>query len=189
MTTKDSINMKKEIIKICLLILVTNFVSPLNIAKGKAMGKIDHQLHHSVHVPQKENNNKWTKISEWKDLNYANSGKYILYQEQNTRKWAIDFIIYGGTIRFNCQKRIVKNSNEYLCHEPYDALGEGWNTFYLSKGSTIYIIQDVDVNEDDKGMYQVTGILIIQNQNHARIFMNDSPKGRRHFMLYATLTR
>ena len=161
MTTKDSINMKKEIIKICLLILVTNFVSPLNIAKGKAMGKIDHQLHHSVHVPQKENNNKWTKISEWKDL----------------------------TIRFNCQKRIVKNSNEYLCHEPYDALGEGWNTFYLSKGSTIYIIQDVDVNEDDKGMYQVTGILIIQNQNHARIFMNDSPKGRRHFMLYATLTR
>lgn len=171
-----------------MLIIAINFIPPLNIAEGEAMEKREHQIAHNTYVPQ-NSNNKWIKISEWKDLNYGDSGKYILYQEKGTGKWAIDFIIYSGTIKFNCQKHTVKNNNEYLCLESYDDLGERRNAFYLPKGSTIYIIQNVDVNEDDKGLYQVTGILTIQDQNHARIFMNDSPKGRKYFMLYATLVR
>lgn len=131
--------------------------------------------------------NEWTKIKEWNDLSYGDGGKYILYKSNNTDNLMIEFVLHGNPLQFQCQKYVVKANNEFLCHEPSDTPGGGRGDFYLAQGSSIYIIQNVDESVDDKGPYQVTGLLVMLDEKHARIFMNDTSKGRNYFMLYSAL--
>lgn len=137
-----------------------------------------------------ENMSEWEKIGEWKDLSYGNGDKYILYKNKASEEMAIDFVINGVTLQYPCKKYVVKSDKEFLCHEPSDTPGGGRGDFYLQKGSTIYVIQVGNGVQalDDKGYYDVTGLLVIIDKKRARIFMdNYAAKGRGYFMLNAAL--
>ena len=141
----------------------------------------------TIGTTDNKNGTKWHKIKEWHDLSYGDGGKYILYQEAGNDDMMIEFVQYDAPLSFPCKKYTIQHNNEFLCHEPFDTPGGGRGDFYLAKGSTIYIIQNVGNNIDAQGEYQVIGLLVMTRENVARIFMNDSQNGRNYFMLYAAL--
>ena len=131
----------------------------------------------------------WNKINEWKSTIYGKYGKkdrynYVLYKDNESERMKIELPMYDYVFSYDCQKYVVKNNKEFLCHVPNDVPSKITGDFYLETGSTVYIFQQ----ENEGHAYNTTGLLVIIDENSALLFLDDQGK-RGDFMVYDVLEK
>ena len=114
-------------------------------------------------------------IHKWKESNMGINAQEC--RLERIKKDGSYRILIGG-IYFSCEPRVIKNGSNIFFYNPNIKDG---GYFHLSNETPIYFIPQMENN----GTMQIDGILVIQADKTAQVYMNDN--GNSHFEIFTEL--
>ena len=170
-------------------IIITSIIVALFIGNRHDVAE-EKGIRGETHVQTQLAKSGWKKINEWRSTKYGEKDRYnyVLYKDNGSERMKIELPMYDYVLSFDCQKYVVKNNKEFLCHVPSDVSSKITGDFYLEAGCTVYIFQQEKEEYDNNGLYNITGLLVIIDENSALLFFDDQGK-RGNFMVYDVLEK
>ena len=115
-------------------------------------------------------------IGKWREANSGSNYTWKLEKIKSSGKYQVTVNYPGGmSMVYNCTRKKVNRSNEYIFHDP--DLGRNNGVFTLNRGETFYFIPGFDDGTN--------AILLIMPGNVTRVYTNDIDN--RYYELFADL--